>query len=222
MNETGKIIIVAALVVVVALVLVAKNSKTRSEPPVTPDGITTRSPAQTPGVPSTPMSAPASQAASSTTASATVSKSSSVSTPTASATVSKSSSVATNPTAAPAVAASTKSNSTSKVSTPSSTAIPASLPRLVDLGAGKCIPCKMMFPILDEIKAEYAGQLQVEFIDVWKNPQAGRKYGIRLIPTQIFYDAAGKELYRHEGFFAKDDIIAQWKSLGVTLTRNKP
>ena len=91
------------------------------------------------------------------------------------------------------------------------------LPRLVDLGAGKCIPCKMMAPILEDLKKSYAGKMDVVFIDVWENPDAGRKYGINVIPTQIFYDAAGKELFRHEGFFGKDDILAKWKELDVSL-----
>jgi len=94
-------------------------------------------------------------------------------------------------------------------------------PRLVDLGAKKCIPCKLMAPILEELKTEYAETFDVEFIDVWENPKAGREYGIRLIPTQIFYDASGKELFRHEGFFSKEDILAKWKELGVELTKTK-
>ncbi len=92
--------------------------------------------------------------------------------------------------------------------------IPA-MPRLVDLGASRCIPCKMMVPVLDALKQEYAGRMQVEFIDVWKDPDAGKKYAIQIIPTQIFYDARGKELFRHEGYFSKDDILAKWKQLGV-------
>jgi len=93
----------------------------------------------------------------------------------------------------------------------------AKLPRLVDLGADKCIPCKMMAPILADLKTNYAGRMDVEFIDVWKKPDAGKPYKIKLIPTQIFYDASGKELFRHEGFFGKDDILAKWKELGVDL-----
>ena len=93
----------------------------------------------------------------------------------------------------------------------------AKLPKLLDLGAGKCIPCKMMFPVLDELKKEYAGKLEVEFIDVWVNPDAAKPYGIEVIPTQIFYNADGKELFRHVGFFAKEDILAKWKELGVDL-----
>jgi thioredoxin 1 len=93
----------------------------------------------------------------------------------------------------------------------------AKLPRLVDLGADKCIPCKMMAPILEELKATYNGKLQVDFIDVWKNPDEAPKYKISIIPTQIFYDSSGKELFRHEGFFPKEDIIAKWKEFGVDL-----
>ena len=91
------------------------------------------------------------------------------------------------------------------------------VPRLVDLGAGKCIPCKKMAPILEELKKEYAGRMEVEFIDVWKNPDAGKAYGVEMIPTQIFYDVSGKELERHTGFFGKEDILAKWKELGVDL-----
>jgi len=92
------------------------------------------------------------------------------------------------------------------------------LPRLVGLGAGKCIPCRMMAPILEELKKTYAGRMDVVFIDVWEDPAAGKKYGITVIPTQIFYDAAGKERFRHEGFFGRDDILAKWKELGVDLS----
>jgi len=94
------------------------------------------------------------------------------------------------------------------------------LPKLVDLGAGKCIPCKLMAPILDDLRKTYAGKFDVQFIDVWENEEAGTKYGISMIPTQIFYDAAGKELFRHEGFFSKEDILAKWRAFGVDLIEN--
>ena len=76
----------------------------------------------------------------------------------------------------------------------------------------------MMAPILDELKEEYAGRLDVEFIDVWQNRDAADRYGIQSIPTQIFFDASGKELYRHQGFIAKDDILKKWQALGIDLT----
>ena len=89
------------------------------------------------------------------------------------------------------------------------------LPRLVDLGAGKCIPCKLMAPILDELRTDYASHFEVQFIDVWENPKAGDEYGIEVIPTQVFYDASGKELYRHTGFFGREEILSKWRELGV-------
>ncbi|NPV49347.1 MAG: hypothetical protein HPY69_20575 [Armatimonadetes bacterium] len=93
----------------------------------------------------------------------------------------------------------------------------ADLPRLVDLGAGECIPCKQMAPILEELRAEFANRFLVEFVDVWENPAAADRYRIRVIPTQIFLGADGKELFRHEGFFSKEDILAKWRELGVEV-----
>ena len=91
----------------------------------------------------------------------------------------------------------------------------AKLPRVVDLGAGKCKACKDLAPILEELKKEYAGRVKVEFIDVWENPKAGDPYDIRTIPTQVFFDADGKEVWRHEGFLAKAEFVAKFKELGV-------
>jgi thioredoxin 1 len=92
-----------------------------------------------------------------------------------------------------------------------------SLPKLVDVGAGRCIPCKAMAPILEDLRTQYAGKLEVLFVDVWKDPEAGRPYQIRMIPTQIFYGKDGRELARHEGFMSKAQILAQWKAVGVEL-----
>ncbi|MCP4338827.1 MAG: thioredoxin family protein [Desulfobulbaceae bacterium] len=86
---------------------------------------------------------------------------------------------------------------------------------MVDLGAKKCIPCKMMAPILVELEQEYKDRAAIIFVDVWVNPDAGKKFGIRTIPTQIFYDATGKETLRHEGFFDKVGIVAELQKLGV-------
>jgi thioredoxin 1 len=95
------------------------------------------------------------------------------------------------------------------------------LPRLLDLGAGQCIPCKMMAPILEELKTEYAGVFDVEFIDVWRQPDRAERYGVETIPTQIFFDASGKEVFRHVGFFSKEEILAKWKEIGVERTEPK-
>ncbi len=91
------------------------------------------------------------------------------------------------------------------------------LPRMVDYGADKCIPCKMMEPILRDLRSEYAGKVDVIVIDVQKNHQAGRDARIRVIPTQIFYDANGKELFRHKGFYSREEILTKWRELGFDV-----
>ncbi len=94
---------------------------------------------------------------------------------------------------------------------------PTGLPRLLDLGAGKCVPCKAMAPILEELGRDFAGRLEVVFLDVWQDPEAGRTHGIEMIPTQIFLDGEGKELFRHQGFLSREDILGHWKRLGYNL-----
>lgn len=123
-------------------------------------------------------------------------------------------------TCCPAVAALTAAAETNASHAAAATA-PKKLPRLLDLGADKCIPCKMMAPILAEFKRDYASQFTTEFIDVWKNPDAGKQYGVEMIPTQIFFNAEGRELFRHIGFFGKEDILGKWKELGVDITGGK-
>lgn len=86
---------------------------------------------------------------------------------------------------------------------------------LVDLGATKCIPCKMMAPIMEELEKEYEGKASIVFIDVWEHRDQVQKFGIRAIPTQIFYDKEGKEVNRHEGFMDKESIVTMLKKLGV-------
>ena len=95
------------------------------------------------------------------------------------------------------------------------------LPALVDVGSDKCVSCKMMIPVLEELGREMEGRLQVEFLDVVKYPELSQVYAVTIIPTQIFYDASGIELFRHEGFYSTDDIVAKFTELGVELAAVK-
>ena len=97
--------------------------------------------------------------------------------------------------------------------TPSDTA----LVTFVEIGAAKCIPCKAMQPIMKAVAEEYKGQVKVVFHDVWtpKGRDDAMKYYIRLIPTQVFLDKNGKEYYRHEGYFPKDEVVRVIKMQGV-------
>ena len=86
---------------------------------------------------------------------------------------------------------------------------------MVDLGAKSCIPCKMMAPIMEKLEKDYKDKAAILFIDVWKDPDQAKRFGIRVIPTQIFYDKQGKEVFRHTGFMSEEAIVAQLKKLGV-------
>lgn len=86
---------------------------------------------------------------------------------------------------------------------------------MVDLGAHKCIPCKMMAPIIEELQKEYKGRASIIFIDVWEHRDQAARFGIRGIPTQIFYDESGNEVGRHVGFLDKQKIVEALEKLGV-------
>lgn len=78
---------------------------------------------------------------------------------------------------------------------------------MVDLGADNCLPCRMMTPIIAELKKTYKGKAAIVFIDVYRDPTAAKKFKAMIIPTQIFFDRQGKEVNRNEGFMEKAEII---------------
>ena len=88
-------------------------------------------------------------------------------------------------------------------------------PTLAEFGRGVCIPCKEMKPILEELLVEYKGELNVVIVEVDDNVDLTRQFGIMMIPTQIFLDSEGEEVFRHIGFYAKEEIIAQLEKMGI-------
>lgn len=89
----------------------------------------------------------------------------------------------------------------------------------IELGSVRCIPCKMMMPIMKEVEEKYGDEVKVIFYDVWTD--AGRpyaeKYQIRAIPTQVFLDENGKEFFRHVGFFPREELFEVLKKKGVNI-----
>ncbi len=100
---------------------------------------------------------------------------------------------------------------------PSSVTDETALPLLLDLGSTTCVPCKAMAPILDEMRETFEGQFDVRFMNVKKDAAVARKYGVRIIPTQIFFDEHGNELFRHQGFFSREEMLAAWEELGYVF-----
>jgi thioredoxin 1 len=89
------------------------------------------------------------------------------------------------------------------------------LPIVVDFGRGTCIPCKMMQPILEKIASDFEGKVSILILDIREFPALSKRYQITIIPTQIFFDAYGEEIHRHQGFMPEQDIINQLQKMGV-------
>ena len=96
------------------------------------------------------------------------------------------------------------------------------LPLLLDLGSDSCSACKTMAPILDEMREAFEGQFHVRFLDARKDRSVASEYGIKVIPTQIFFDEEGRELFRHQGFYGREDILAKWAELGYAFDEPAP
>ena len=88
-------------------------------------------------------------------------------------------------------------------------------PTVLDIGAATCAPCKMMKPIFEELEKEYQGKANILLLQISEHQDISKKYKIRVIPTQIFFDKKGNEYSRHEGFFPKEEIIKKLKELGI-------
>ena len=94
-------------------------------------------------------------------------------------------------------------------------ALASGRPTLVDFGARSCVPCKKMAPILEQLEKEYRGRANVIFIDVWQDNKIGGQFRVQMIPTQIFFDATGKEAGRHIGFMDREQIVDTFKKSGL-------
>lgn len=94
-------------------------------------------------------------------------------------------------------------------------ALKLNMPVLAEFGRGTCVPCKMMKPILEKLEKTYEGRVTILTIDIGEFASLVRTYNITLIPTQIFFDADGKELYRHQGFMPEEEIIEQFRLMGI-------
>lgn len=90
-------------------------------------------------------------------------------------------------------------------------------PRLLELGSMRCMSCIEMAKVLDALRASQGAKLQVDFTDVFEEPAAADRHNISLIPTQILFDAAGNEIFRHTGYFSHDGILAKFRELGVKI-----
>jgi thiol-disulfide isomerase/thioredoxin len=91
------------------------------------------------------------------------------------------------------------------------------MPVLVDFGSNLCVPCKMMIPVIEELKIKYSSDLTTIFIDINEDPEKVKEFSIKIIPTQIFFDANGVEVNRHNGFISLLDILSAFQTKGILI-----
>jgi thioredoxin len=103
------------------------------------------------------------------------------------------------------------------ISSTKAEAVLVPLPTMLELGSDGCKPCEQMKPVMAGLETDYGDKIRVTFHDVRKNQKIAEQYSIRLIPTQIFLDAEGNEFFRHEGFFAREEIEKVFRDMGVNL-----
>lgn len=86
---------------------------------------------------------------------------------------------------------------------------------MIDLGKNTCTMCKMMAPILEKLEKKYKGKAAIVFINLMKDPEQQYVYRLKALPTQIFFNPEGKEVYRHLGFMSEKAIDAQLGKMGI-------
>lgn len=86
---------------------------------------------------------------------------------------------------------------------------------MLELGSVGCIPCEQMKPVMERLKKDYKGKLEVIFIDVGVDRESARRFGVYVIPTQVFLDKNGREFYRHIGYYPYEEIVPVLKNAGL-------
>lgn len=113
------------------------------------------------------------------------------------------------------VPASARAELPSATATVINRALSSGKPTVIDLGARTCVPCKKMAPILETLSGEYRAWFNVLFVDVHEDQAAAKRFRVQMIPTQIFFNAQGKEVKRHIGFMDRIDIMKELKNAGM-------
>ena len=86
-------------------------------------------------------------------------------------------------------------------------------PTIAEFGSDTCHTCQEMAQVLQQLEQDYGEQLSVAHVNIVKEPEYTKTYRIMLMPTQVFFDAEGKETGRHMGALTEQEIL---QALGIS------
>ncbi|WP_005032457.1 TlpA family protein disulfide reductase [Holophaga foetida] len=86
---------------------------------------------------------------------------------------------------------------------------------VIEFGGPTCIPCMKMQPILGQLQQQYGNRANVRNFYVTQYLEEARKHRVMAMPTQVIFDASGKEVLRHVGFWSKDEFMAALAKAGL-------
>jgi thioredoxin 1 len=95
----------------------------------------------------------------------------------------------------------------------SQSAAPTKRPALNEFGAKTCIPCIQMKQVMAELTTSHGDRVEFRMVYADEERDLFRQYKIMLIPTQVFFNAEGKEVDRHIGPLTKEEVLQKLKEL---------
>ncbi len=89
------------------------------------------------------------------------------------------------------------------------------VPTLIQFSSDSCVYCKEMEPIIEDLGQEYEGRVIIKLVNVNENTEEAKENKIRVVPTQVFFNAQGEGVARHEGYMTKEEILEVFQEIGV-------
>lgn len=86
---------------------------------------------------------------------------------------------------------------------------------IVEFGGQQCIPCVQMQPVLLEVQKKLGNKGRVHNFWIQEYPETARRFQIMVMPTQIIFDAKGKEILRHQGYWDLESFQQTLKTKGI-------
>lgn len=90
---------------------------------------------------------------------------------------------------------------------------PQGKPAIYEFARPSCPVCKSVEAILLEVKAQYRDQVDIRIFSMETDAHLFRRFSVTIVPTQVFLDASGREVFRNEGAFSREALMEKLREL---------